>query len=79
MPSVDIYTHPGCPGGEAAEIFFKQRGIPYQIYNIADNIVAQQKMQQWGYKETPILVIGEQILRGFDPVALEEWWRHSTS
>lgn len=75
---VEVYTHPGCPGGEAAIQFLGERAIPYRIHNVADDPSALARLSDWGCRETPVLVYGQRIVRGFDPQAVAEWWRQTS-
>lgn len=79
MRYVDIYTHPGCPGGDAATHYLDKRGIPYRIHNVAHDADAQEQMRFWGCRETPVLVLGERILRRFEPEVIECWWQDAPS
>ncbi len=61
-----VYTHPGCPGGDRAIRFFQDQGIPMSIRDIAQNADAWAEFQRLGCVATPVIVIGDQKLAGFE-------------
>lgn len=75
MRSVEVYTHPGCPGGDSAIQFLKERSIPYRVYNVVRDSAALGRLRAWGCRETPVIVLDDRIMCGFDPDWIERGWR----
>jgi len=68
---VIIYTHLGCPGGDSAIRYLDHRQIPFQVRDVAQDASAQSEFRRLGGIGTPILVVGDRVMHGFDPFELE--------
>ncbi len=69
--TVRLYTHRGCPGGEAARRYLEEHGIPYRVYDVVRDPEAQAEFRRLGGVGTPLLVVGRQVMHGFDPEEYE--------
>jgi glutaredoxin len=69
---VIIYTHRGCPGGDVAMQYLNREHIPFRLRDVAKNTEAQMQFRRLGGIGTPLLIVGDQVLHGFDPVELEK-------
>jgi glutaredoxin len=69
---VIIYTHRGCPGGDAAMQYMNGEQIPFRLRDVVKDVEAQTEFRRLGGIGTPLLVVGDQVLHGFDPTELEK-------
>lgn len=65
-PHIVLYTHTGCPGGDRAISYFRNRGIPVDVKDIVQDPQARTEFQRCGCFATPVIVIGSRKLIGFD-------------
>jgi glutaredoxin len=66
MPKqIVLYSAPGCSGCEEAKKFFNEHGIPFLERDISTDEDAKSELQRRGYRATPVVVIGEQVMIGF--------------
>ncbi len=72
LPTILVYTHPGCPGGERALAFFQQRRIPVRVRDIAQNPEAWAEFAALGCIGTPVVLIGGEKFVGFDEKEISE-------
>jgi len=68
-----VYSTPTCPYCVKAKEYFADNKIDFVDYNVAENIEkAKEMVQKSGQMGVPVIEIGEKILIGFDPIAVEE-------
>jgi glutaredoxin len=52
-------------------------GVPFTAYNVDEDARAYDELIARGWRTIPVTIIGDRVLKGFDPVALEsaiaEW------
>lgn len=68
---VVLYSHMGCPGGEAAQRHMEEQGIPYRMRDVLKDLEARAEFQRLGGIGTPMLQVGSHVLHGFDPDEFE--------
>ena len=51
--------------------YLSQKGVPYTERNVARDPEAVQELMSQGLRSLPVIVIGEQRLSGFNPVAID--------
>jgi glutaredoxin len=67
MPSqVVLFSNPGCQGCEQAKKFFNEQGIPFVERDLSTDENARTELQRKGIRATPVIIIDEQELVGFD-------------
>ncbi len=70
---VTIYSTPTCHFCQMSKDFFKENGVEYTEYNVASNLERRQEMiQKSGQMGVPVIMIGEDLLVGFDKDKLTE-------
>jgi len=70
---VTIYSTPACHFCQATKDFFKTHNIEYTDYNVAEDIEKRQEMQQKsGQMAVPVIVIGGDVMVGYDEEQLRE-------
>lgn len=63
---VVIYTQPGCYGCEQVKAFFREAKIPFREINIHASPSSLDSVSKDGVVATPLIVIGNKKLLGFD-------------
>jgi glutaredoxin len=51
--------------------YLSQKGIAYTEKNVARDPEAVQELMSMGLRSLPVIVIGEERLSGFNPVAID--------
>ncbi len=70
---VFVYTTPTCPYCKRAKDYLTQKGIDYVEYNVAlDRDKAQEMIQKSGQMGVPVIVIGDEVVVGFNQVLLDK-------
>jgi glutaredoxin 3 len=71
--NVAIYTTPTCHFCQMSKELFKANGIEYTEYNVASDIEKRQEMiEKSGQMGVPVIVIGDEMIIGFDKKRLDE-------
>ena len=69
--SVTIYTTPTCPFCEQAKKFMRERGVSYTEHDVMEDLKKRDEMVELsGQMGVPVIVMGEQVLIGFNPEEL---------
>jgi len=64
---VEIYSTPTCPYCQVAKAYFKEKGVEYTEYNVAeDQAKAKEMVEKSGQMAVPVIIIDEEILVGFE-------------
>jgi glutaredoxin len=73
-PKIIVFTQPDSPPCEAAKRFLKDRKARFEERHVAYDEGARHELaQRYKSRSTPAVVIGEQVLVGFDPERLDQW------
>lgn len=73
MPQVLLYTQPGCLSCELIRVYFEAREIQYEEHDITTDEEARRAMiDVYDSDETPTIVIGTEVVTGFDPTRLDQ-------
>ncbi|MCR4405289.1 MAG: glutathione S-transferase N-terminal domain-containing protein [Candidatus Acetothermia bacterium] len=73
MPEVKVYSTPTCPWCSRVKQFLDERNIPYEEYNVAEDMArAQEMVQKSGQMGVPVIEVDGEIVIGFDRPRLEE-------
>ena len=71
MQKVKIYSTPTCVYCNMAKQFFKEKGVKYEEYDVAADLKKRKEMVDIsGQMGVPVIVIGEDVMVGFDKQAL---------
>jgi len=71
--TVILFTQPGCPPCQWAKRHLSEKGIAYEERDISqDPKAVEDLIHTYHSRSTPTLVIGEEVMIGFDPDRLEE-------
>ena len=68
-----IYTQPDSLPCEAVKLFLKDRGAKYEERNVEeDEAIVRELKEKYNSRSTPTVVIGDEVLIGFDPERIDE-------
>lgn len=68
---VTIYSTPTCHFCHMAKEFFTEKGIEFTNYDVASDAAKRQEMiQMTGQLGVPVIVIGDDVMVGFDRTKL---------
>src|SRR5689334_2984706 len=71
-PVVTVYTSDDCHWCVKAKQYLAARGVPYTEKNVeADPAAAAEALRLAGQRGTPVITVGEQVIRGFQRRALD--------
>ena len=68
---VVLYSQPGCAPCFAARTFLKSRKVPFTYRDVQADPQAFRELMDLGSRSTPTLLVGSEVMIGFDPEKLE--------
>ena len=71
MKRVILYSQPGCPPCFAAKKFLAARNIPFEYKDVQADPSALRELVRLNSRSTPTIVVGDEVMIGFDPEQLE--------
>ena len=71
MKRVILYSQPGCPPCFAAKKFLAARNIPFEYKDVQADPSALRELVRLNSRSTPTIVVGDEVMIGFDPERLE--------
>lgn len=71
MKRVILYSQPGCPPCFAAKQFLAARNIAFEYKDVTTDPGALRELVKLNSRTTPTIVVGEEVMIGFDPEKLE--------
>jgi glutaredoxin-like YruB-family protein len=72
-PRVVIFTQPDCPPCHVVKLFLQERGVAFEERDITlDPAAVRDLTEKYNSHSTPTLVIGEEVMIGFNPERLDE-------
>ncbi|WP_174733749.1 glutaredoxin family protein [Mesobacillus harenae] len=73
MDKVVVYSQNECPTCQIVKLFLQESGVAFEERNISENPSAKKEFLD-GYRlsSTPAVIVGEQIITGFDLPRLKE-------
>ena len=73
QPQVTIYSTPSCHFCHAAKDYFTENHVTFVDYDVATDLAKRQEMvQKSGQMGVPVIVVGDEIVVGFDQPRLKE-------
>lgn len=71
--TVILFTQPDCPPCRWAKSYMSDKGIPYEERDIScDPQAVEDLVEKYQSRSTPTLVIGDEVMIGFDPERLDQ-------
>ena len=72
-PKVVIFIQPDCPPCHVVKLFLEEKGVAFEARDITvDPAAVLELTEKYKSHSTPTLVIGEEVMIGFDPERLDE-------
>ena len=72
MPKkIVVYTQPACAPCDQVKAFLMQRGVDFEVRDVAADARALAELTELGYLATPVTLIGSEAVVGFDRKRLE--------
>lgn len=71
MDQVTVYTSPTCGYCKQAKAFLEENGVDYTERDVSVDRGAQKDLEDMGAMGVPVIVVGSEIIRGFDKARLE--------
>lgn len=68
---VILYSQPGCPPCFAAKHFLSSRNIEFEYKDVQADPQALRELMDLNSRSTPTIVVGKEVMIGFDPEKLE--------
>jgi glutaredoxin-like YruB-family protein len=68
---VILYSQPGCPPCFAARNYLKAKNIAFEYKDVQADPQALRELMDLNSRSTPTLVVGSEVLIGFDPTQLD--------
>lgn len=73
MVKVRVFSQPTCPACNDLKDYLKKKGVEFEDMDITANKEAFSELTKvFKVRVTPLLVVGDQKLIGFDPVAIDK-------
>jgi len=70
---VHIYSTASCHFCHAAKDFFAEKGIAFTDYNVGEDMEKRKEMvEMTGQMGVPVIVIGDDVIVGFDQKKISE-------
>ena len=71
--SVVVYSTPTCGPCKAAKAFLASRGVAFQEVNVAEDLEGREALiRQTGQLAVPVIVVGDEVVLGFNRPRLAE-------
>jgi glutaredoxin-like YruB-family protein len=71
--NVDVYTTPTCPYCHHVKQFLDKRGVKYTEHDVSvDKAAADEMVRKSGQMGVPVVIVGDQVIVGFDRKRLEK-------
>jgi glutaredoxin-like YruB-family protein len=71
MKRVVLYSQPGCPPCFAAKRFLASRNVAFEYKDVQADPAALRELMELNSRSTPTIVVGDEVMVGFDPDRLE--------
>lgn len=72
QPLVEIFVTTWCPYCKALEDYLQRKNVVYKRYNIEQSSEGKKKHSLLGGGGVPVVKIGTEVIRGFDPRAIDQ-------
>ena len=71
MKRVLLYSQSGCPPCYAAKQFLQAHNVTFEYKDVQADPVALRELMDLNSRSTPTIVVGDEVMIGFDPERLE--------
>ena len=71
--TIILFSQPGCPPCDWLKAYLTAKGIVFEVKDVSsDADAARQLIEKYHSRSTPTLVVGGEVIVGFDPERLEQ-------
>lgn len=70
--SITVYSKPKCVQCDATIRALDFIGSPYKVVDVSSDTKAFESIQSMGYRQVPVVVVGEQHWSGFRPDMIQK-------
>lgn len=70
--SITVYSKPKCVQCDATIRALDVIGSPYKVVDVSSDTKAFESIQSMGYRQVPVVVVGEQHWSGFRPDMIQK-------
>jgi glutaredoxin-like protein NrdH len=67
-----VYTMTGCQHCAGVKAYLAERGIEFTERNVLEDDEAMADFQELGFRGTPVTLVGEEAIVGFDRARFDE-------
>ena len=72
-PKVLLFSQPDCPPCHVVKLFLAEKGVAFEERDITTDPAAVKELaEKYFSHSTPTLIIGKEVMIGFDPERLDE-------
>jgi len=71
-PQVVVFTMTGCQHCAGVKAYLTEKGIAFTERNVLDDDKAMADFRELGYRGTPVTVVGDEAVVGFDRTRLDD-------
>lgn len=72
QPKLTLFTQPDCPPCDWLKSWLRERNLEFEEHDVStDKLAVFQLVRTYKSQSTPTLVIGDQVLIGFEPEKIE--------
>jgi glutaredoxin len=69
--AVTMFSTSWCPHCKRAKAYFAQKGVSYREVDIEASDAGRREFAEYGGSGVPLIIVGEQRMRGFDAGAMD--------
>jgi len=71
--AVIVFCQAGCPPCEWVKVFLEVKGVAFEERDVrTDPDAVRELVEKYQSNSTPTVIVGEQVMIGFDPERLEK-------
>ena len=64
---ITLYSKPNCPQCNMTARTLDRQGVAYEVIDVSQNPDAAALVQSWGYRQVPVVQVGDEHWSGFRP------------
>ena len=72
MAQITVYSSNMCSTCEMVKQFLMLRGREFVEKNVSSDLIGRSELQSMGFNSTPVTVIGDKAVEGFDTNKLDQ-------
>lgn len=72
-PKIVLFSHPDCPPCQVLKMLLEEKGVAFEERDITkDPSAVRELLEKYHSHSTPTLIIGDEVLIGFDPGRIDK-------